>query len=173
MRTGRQAWTNGLNRFFAQPVVSAPAGAPTVAAPFGAPAHTFPPAQLANPNALTPPRAPTSHSLNPHTASDPRAAAPAPALAAVSKALEGVLEAQPAAAAPGSGAAAAGTGILSSALPGGGPDNGEVVAGFTGAAAAAPVTANGTATSKAGTGLNFYPNLLNFEANETQDKIAY
>lgn len=173
MRIWGQAWTNGLNRFFAQPVSPAPAGAPTVAAPFGAPALTFPPAQLANPNARTPPRAPTNHRPNPQTASNAREAAPAPALAAVSKALEGVLEAQPAAAAPGPGAAATGTGVASSALPGGGPDSGEVVAGFTGAAAAAPVTANGMAASKAGTGLNFYPNLLNFEANETQNKIAY
>ena len=179
-----QAWTNGLSRFFTQPVAGAPAAAPAALAapaPFGPPAATIPPAQLQD-SANTPPAGnanrsgpggtdpgnPIPSNGSPSRPGTAPAAAPG---AAAAKALEGqgvqaFQGAHAPAAAPRAAAPAPGFVLDAEGWPAEGVNGGDAIG-------TAPVSLNGAAAAKNGTGLNFYPNLIDFEANSTRTMVAY
>lgn len=180
LRWCAQAWTNGLSRFFTQPVAGAPAAAPAALAafaPFGPPAATIPPAQL-QASANAPPAGganlggPGNPNPNNDRPSGPGAAAQAAAPgAAAAKALEGqgvqgLQGSRPPAGSPGAAAPAPGFVLDAEGWPAEGVNGGD-------ATGTAPVSLNGAAAAFNGTGLNFYPNLINFEANSTRTMVAY
>ena len=166
-------------------MAGAPAAAPAALAafaPFGPPAATIPPAQLQG-SANAPPAGnanlggPGGGSPgNPNPSSDrpsrPGAAAPAAAPgAAAAKALEGqgvqgFQGPRPPAGSPGAAAPAPGFVLDAEGWPAEGVNGGD-------ATGTAPISLNGAAASNNGTGLNFYPNLINFEANATRTMVAY
>ncbi len=165
-----QAWANGLNRFFAQPAALAPsAAAAAAAAPFPPPAPTIPPSQLlAVPGTAGP--GPGS-GPDPGPDAGPGAASPEPAAAPVAAAAANKpLSAQ----AGGPPPAAPPAGDPAAASSSGGVGGSDDAAGApAGAVAAAPIALSGAAERDTGTGLNFYPNLLTFEANNTRTMLAY
>lgn len=166
-------------------MAGAPAAAPAAAAalaPFGPPAATIPPAQLAasgngppagNAN-LGGPGGGNAGNPNPSDGrpSGPVVAAPAEAPgAAAAKALEGqgvqgLQRARPPAGSPGAAAPAPGFVLDAEGWPAEGVNGGD-------ATGTAPASLNGAAAAYNGTGLNFYPNLINFEANATRTMVAY